>query len=204
MQPYGNNFEKPYHIRIKGLKGMVADYSMPDDKWEQYRTEIMDWFKLNPDYIDRYELVVMLFQLGDSEPLYRKRHWQSIRSVFLDIENRPFGGRPDIMPVEIRNSLNNYISSLEDECEEIYNTMPCFANIACLRHPKSRSPIDGSGMRYDSANEYAETMGRSMKFKLRSAFSNHFHQRENKNLYWDGSFTDAGHPDITSRLYEEE
>lgn len=182
---------------------MVADYSMPDDKWEQYRTEIMDWFKLNPEYQERRELVEMLFQLGDDEPLYRKRHLQSIRSLFRDIENRPFGGRPDIMPVEIRNSLNNYISSLEDECEKIYETMPCFAHIACLRHPKSRG-MDGSGMRYYDANDYAETIGRNMKFKLRGAFNAHFHEKEDKSLYWDGSFTDEGHPDITSRLYEEE
>jgi hypothetical protein len=181
---------------------MVADYSMADDKWEQYKTQVMDWFDMNPDYTDRKNLVEMLFQLGDGEPLFRKRHWQSIRSVFLDVANRPFGGKPDIMSLQEQADLNQFIAHFIDECIAIYNTMPCFANIACLRHPKSRSPIDGSGMRYDSADEYAETMGRNMRVKLRSAFSNHFHQKENKNLYWDGSYTD-GLPDPTPRFEEE-
>lgn len=189
----------------------MVDYSISDDVWEQRVYSIRAWFDANADtlpsrvegnqltakeYETRKIIVEGLIEMGNAQPRFRKRHWASIRTVFRDVANRPFTGRPDIMNIEIKQGLNEYLENFRLECIHIFNTMPCFAAIACLPHPKSRSRLSSEGFRFDNAEAYADNAVKMKGFTLRSAYSATYHLKAGKSLYWGGHFTDEGIPDI--------
>jgi|TARA_R110000824_G_scaffold283693_6_gene472092 hypothetical protein len=189
----------------------MTDYSISDDVWEQRVYNIRAWFDTNADafsstkeYEDRKFIVDILIKMGDAEPRFRKRYWTSIRNMFRGVANRPITGRPDIMNVEIKAGLNKYLENFRLECIHIFNTMHCFAAIACLPHPKSRSRLSSEGFRFDNAEAYADNAVKMKGFTLRSAYSAMYHNRPGKSLYWDGSFTEGPIPDIQGHPYEEE
>ena len=50
----------------------MADYSIDDDKWNDKKDRLYEWFDANPEHSDLRDIVEALLGIGDKQPMYRK------------------------------------------------------------------------------------------------------------------------------------
>ena len=172
------------------------DYSMPDDKWNDKKERVFAWFDANPGELKEIEEVVrLLFQLGDKEPTFRKRHWQSICACFRGCKNAPIGGRPPIWGEKNDAIINNLLEGLHDSLVEVFDNTPAM-RVLVLPHSKSHGPLF-------NAETYARSVCRRSRMNLLKAYRNHKNGSEGEKYYWDGSFK-KGLPTVIANEYDEQ
>ena len=88
------------------------DYSIDDDKWNEMKENITDWFIANPEYADRLEVVKALLNIGDDDPEHRKKHKQAIASMFYDISNAPYPRRPPVWGYVVDRKVDELLAEL--------------------------------------------------------------------------------------------
>ena len=107
--------------RRKGGRDM-ADYSMTDEKWNDKKEIIGEWFEANPEQAkehDRQALANGFFAIGDIKSDLRKKHWTSISSLFAGLSN---------IPPECEQTL---LDNFEEEGTCVCNNRECEVVVDC-------------------------------------------------------------------------
>jgi len=170
----------------------MADNSMTDEKWNQLDENLDVWYEANPEHISRKPLTDGLIELGNNDPDNRKYHAQAISAVFKDlgVTRRSLARKPSI---EDDAGFTDYLDALYQEAIAIYQSYKSFM-ATTLIHPKS-----GGGL-YATAEDYAEYIVKTARYRLRRAFKANAEKREGEALYWDGSFDENGDPIVSTGL----
>ena len=178
----------------------MADYSMDDDKWDEKKNDIAEWFDANPEHENRRVIVDGLFAIGDMQSDLRKRHWSSIAGVFADLANTPIGqGRKSLMDTATKSDFEKYLDSQATAyAEDVYPVVSSTART----HGKSGG-ILYSDMEGDSAALYADDCVKKERLFLNAAFNAHAQGSEDKRYFWDGSYDD-GYPVVVDTAPPQE
>ena len=179
----------------------MADYSMDDDKWEDKKNEIGEWFDANPEHENRRVIVDGLFAIGDMQPDLRKRHWSSIAGVFADLANTPIGqGRKSLMDTATKSDFEKYLDGKHTEyAETVYPVVRATART----HGKSGGDLY-ENMEGDSPSIYADDCVKKDRLFLNAAFNANAQGSEDKRFHWDGSYNDMGEPNIVDTTPPQE
>ena len=171
----------------------MADYFMDDDTWASKKVLLDDWYEANPEYADRKAISDGLFAIGDSQPDFRKRHWGSIGVIFADIPNSPMGGgRKSLMPTGVKSDFDKYLDGLRTfYMTTVYPMVSGFAR----QHGKS-----GGNLYAGDASAYADDEVKGTRLFLSSAYSAFAKNDDSKRYHWDGSYDDAGQPNVVDTM----
>ena len=174
----------------------MADYSIDDDKWNDKKDRLYEWFDANPEHSDLRDIVEALLGIGDKQPMYRKKHWASVCSIFAHLEkNRPFSSRR-IMPLEVEKALNGYLSTLEAAYASFYEEYGWMLGMTLRPHGKT------GRTHYESGDEYAHDQMVKARHFLRNAYVAHV-KGDETTYRWDGSFEEDS-PDVTTASDDSE
>tara|TARA_R100000152_G_C6724849_1_gene150261 strand:+ start:413 stop:961 length:549 start_codon:yes stop_codon:yes gene_type:complete len=165
-----------------------------DSKWETKKSDLEEWFAVNPDQSDLAMIVRSMFALGDANPSTRKRYWNSIVGVFTDVANSPIGqGRKSLMDTATKSSFDLYLN--ETLFTALRDTVyPCVYATA-RTHGKS------GGVLYntldDDATVFATDGVKKERLFLNSAYNAHANGDMTKKYHWDGSYDENGYPVVS-------
>ena len=159
------------------------DYSIDDDKWNEMKENIADWFKANPEYDDRRKVVDALVSIGDVDPENRKRHRQAIASMFYDISNAPWPRRPPVWGYVVDREVNDLLAELRVAYMRLWEDNRAVR--ACIQ------PHSKSGSFFEDSKHFTDMIVAKARRTLLRAY------KQRDGYSWDGSFDDDGMPIIT-------
>ena len=159
------------------------DYSIDDDKWNDMKENIAEWFKANPEYDDRRQVVDALMAIGDNDPENRKRHKQAIASMFYGINTNPYLRRPPVWGYIVDREVNDMLEELRRVYTRLWEDNAVVR--ACMQ------PHSKSGGFYEGSKHFTDMIVNKARRTLMRAYS----QRDGYS--WDGTFTEDGMPIIT-------
>ena len=173
---------------------MAVDRSMEDELWETKTNRVVEWMEHNDLPEGRKTFVGFLIAEGTANPEMRKLWWQSITACFLDVKNRPFGGRPPVWGDKIDAIVDNLLDGMYVTLMECYESNPAIGAMV-LPHGKSRHPLY-------TAETYAKTVCKQARMNLMKAYRNHHDGREDNKYHWNGEFS-KGLPVVRVGPYPE-
>ena len=164
----------------------MVDYSIDDDKWNDKKKRVIDWFNDYPEHDNLLPIVEGLFSIGDGQPQLRKKHWAGVCSCFIHLPGvSPISSRQSL-PLDIEKAMNAYISGLEHDYADFYDSVPL--GLTVRPHGKT------GNTHYENAEDYAYTMARSARVFLMKAYRER--ESDTATYRWDGSFKNDT-PEVT-------
>ena len=160
---------------------------MDDDAWNKRKSKVMTYLDSN-DIGEMKPVIEWNIATGDADAENRKRYWTSITTLFGMLDNSPITrGRETTLPTAVNQGILDYCVGVREASINYFNSGD-MAN--CLeKHGKS-----GGGL-YDSADEYADSVEKSVKGRLTRYYRNNEKEVEDSHT-WDGTFDKNGSPTV--------
>jgi hypothetical protein len=147
----------------------MADYSMDDPKWSKNQNRVNVYMNdpANEEHVGGMRAVIEWnLEQGQNDPDNRKRFWTNITNLFAMLPNNPIGrGRESDLPEAVQQSITQIAAQYASAYSAVFSTDPLFSEIV-RKHGKS-----GGGV-YADADEYAESLEKSMKSRLTTYYRN--------------------------------
>lgn len=167
----------------------MADYSIDDDKWNERKDMLREWHDANPDHQNLLDIANAIFGIGDAQPEYRKKHWASVRSLYVHLQYAPVSSRRT-MPADVYRDMNAYLTTVEDAYTAFYEEYGWMLGMTLRPHGKT------GRTHYEDAGEYASDQTSKARHFLTRAYTAHV-AGDATSYRWDGTFAEDGVVDVT-------
>ena len=142
---------------------------MTDPKWAKNENKVTEYLSNpnNEEHVGGMRAVIEWnLEQGQNDPENRKRFWTNITNLFAMLPNNPIGrGRESDLPEAVQQSITQIAAQYANAYSAVFSTDPLFGEIV-RKHGKS-----GGGV-YADADEYADSLEKSMKSRLTTYYRN--------------------------------